>query len=135
MTQASEVMITMMQIFCHMLGDFLVQSDWNNSGKTKHTQSVLMHCLSYSLPFVFLIDRYRFFAIGVVAISHYLIDRYQLVHVIVGLTPEASPILLQRPIPQLWYPAETPYWLVAWFFVIIETVLNVSINGIAFHYL
>ena len=47
-------MFTADQLVAHAVGDYLLQSEWMATEKTKRSLPALVHCLTYVLPFLFL---------------------------------------------------------------------------------
>jgi hypothetical protein len=70
----------MIQLLLHLLGDYILQSHWAATEKTKHWRPAFYHAIFYSLPFLLIGSPSAVLAI---AISHYLIDRYRLVRYVV----------------------------------------------------
>src|SRR6185369_420407 len=85
----------MPQLLAHLIGDFLIQSDWMAQNKTKRSWPCLVHALLYSLCFVPLLwhPHYPFnagrmhgfdlMAWWVIFYSHFLIDRFRLARYVV----------------------------------------------------
>jgi hypothetical protein len=77
-------MITGDQILCHMIGDYVLQSDWAASEKTKRWVPAAVHALTYVVPFWVLVlfqgvpILNQLVALAVIGGTHYLIDRYRL---------------------------------------------------------
>jgi len=76
-------MITATQLLCHLVGDWVLQSDWQARHKTKSTPICLFHCLLYTLPFLFLTREP--WALGAIMATHFLIDRFYLGRYVVWL--------------------------------------------------
>lgn len=64
----------MIPVFCHLLGDYVLQSNFVSVGKAASWYLLLVHCVLYILPFyiAFGLDA-RIYALFV---SHFLIDMY-----------------------------------------------------------
>lgn len=74
-------MITADQIIIHAIGDYILQSDWMASEKTKRWWPALCHAFVYSLGFLVLGVTWR--AWLVIFGTHYSIDRYRLARYVV----------------------------------------------------
>lgn len=61
---------------CHMLGDYVLQSDWMAVNKTSAHVPAALHGLTYTLPFVALTRSPA--RLAVIAGTHMVIDRYRL---------------------------------------------------------
>lgn len=129
-------MITADQALVHMLGDYVLQSDWMATEKTKRHFPALCHALIYSLPF--LVFRPSLTAWLVIFATHFLIDRYRLARYIVwaknylapaGSNPEWSECTGTG------YPPDRPAWLAVWLLIIADNILHVAINGAALRWL
>jgi len=69
-------MVTGDQILCHLIGDYILQSDWMAVKKAKFSIAAAVHVMTYGLPFLFL--RPSFTAWLVIVVSHFVIDRWRL---------------------------------------------------------
>lgn len=74
-------MITADQLVAHLVGDYLIQSDWQATEKTKKSVAAGAHAFCYSLPFLFL--RPSLPAWLVIVVTHFLIDRFRLARYLV----------------------------------------------------
>jgi len=74
--------ITADQIVAHLIGDYVLQSDWMAGEKTKRSVAALAHALVYSLPFVWLASP-SWSAFAVIAGTHFVIDRWRLARYVV----------------------------------------------------
>lgn len=71
----------MEQLLLHLIGDYLTQTDWMATEKTKRSTAVVTHAIVYSLPFLLLGPSTLAF-IAILS-THYLIDRYRLARYVV----------------------------------------------------
>lgn len=69
-------MITADQILAHLVGDYILQSDWMANEKTKRSLAAAVHALTYALPFLFL--RPSLAAFAFIVVTHFVIDRWRL---------------------------------------------------------
>jgi hypothetical protein len=59
-------------IFCHLLGDYVLQIDFISKSKGKNWYHLFVHCVLYCLPFYYL---YRItWQLPVIFITHVIID-------------------------------------------------------------
>lgn len=128
-------MITADQLVAHMVGDYVIQSDWMANEKTKRSVAALVHAVSYALPFLFL--RPSMLALLVVIATHFLIDRFRLARFVVF----AKNFLAPRDAWPSWadcnstgYPAARPPWLAVWLLIIADNAMHILINGLALSY-
>lgn len=121
-------MITADQLVAHAIGDYVVQSDWMATEKTKRWVPALLHGLSYGLVFVwFTTDWWRLL---VIMLTHALIDRYRLARYLCwaknkafGTTPPWSECKATG------YAPDRPAWLAVWLMIIADNICHVLING------
>jgi hypothetical protein len=63
-------------LLCHLVGDYVLQSDWMALEKTKKTIPAIVHAFVYTLPFCVLTQSPG--AIAFILFTHFLIDRWRL---------------------------------------------------------
>lgn len=121
-------MITADQLVCHAVGDYVLQSHWMATEKTKRTLACLAHVATYALPFLFL--RPSLAALAVIVASHFAIDRWRLARFVCwiknGLNGDRA---------TTGYPSDTPPWLSVWLLIIADNIMHVAINGAALRWL
>ena len=61
----------MLQLILHLIGDYLLQSDWMAQNKTKCSKAAAAHAITYSLPFLILEPSVA--AFSVICITHLFI--------------------------------------------------------------
>lgn len=75
----------MEQLILHLIGDYILQSDWMAENKTKRWWPALVHASIYSAPFLLLVffagASYK--AIALILVTHFCIDRYRLARYVV----------------------------------------------------
>lgn len=127
-------MITADQLVCHAIGDYVLQSNWMATEKTKRSTAALAHVVTYGLPFLLL--RPSAAALAVIVGTHFVIDRWRLARFVVWaknyLGPGNRP---WRDCKATGYPPETPPFLAVWLLIIADNVMHVVINGLALRYL
>ena len=132
----------MIQLLLHLWGDYILQSNWMAKGKTIWWFPCLLHVAFYSAGFLVLHPSWQAFA--VIAVTHYLIDRYRLARYVVyakNWVPKKFEFWATGPIcwyPRLTatgYPDETPPWLAFWLLIIADNILHLTINCLALKYL
>jgi hypothetical protein len=156
-------MVTADQILIHAVGDYLLQSDWMASEKTKRHAAAFAHALVYSLPFLLL--RPSFQAWLVIVGTHFVIDRYRLARYVVWAKNFLAPRVEveveyslatvtaggkelydeKNHIRRWWhswadcqatgYHKERPVWLAVWLMIFADNILHVIINGAALRWL
>lgn len=126
-------MITADQLTCHLIGDYLLQSDWMAIEKTKQHFAAGVHALVYSLSFLFL--QPSWLAIVIIITTHFLIDRYRLARYIVWAKNWLGPNKPWKDCNVTGYPSDRPAWLTVWLLIIADNVLHILINGFAIKFL
>lgn len=117
-------------LVAHMVGDYLVQSHWMATEKTKRWWPAIAHAVSYGLPF--LVVTRNPVALGVIVGTHAVIDRYRLARHVIWAKNRLGP---SKSCPS-WnecratgYPPETPPWLAVWLLIIADNTIHVLINS------
>lgn len=156
-------MITADQLVAHAVGDYILQSDWMATEKTKKSVAAAAHALTYTLPFLFLTR--SLLALAVMLVTHFIIDRGRLARYVVWAKNFIAPPRIKREavganladpgavqIGLVWtwytrrnppwkdcaatgYPPQVPPWMAVWLLIIADNVMHVLINGLALRYL
>ena len=128
-------MITADQLVLHAIGDYVTQSDWMASNKTKHWLPAFVHAVFYSVPF-YLFLPCSTSAIAIIFGTHYLIDRYRLARYVVwaknSIDPHSRP--WRECANSFGYPPERPAWMACWLMIAADNIMHVVINGLALYY-
>ena len=127
----------MLQLILHLIGDYLLQSDWMALNKTKCSKAAAAHAITYSLPFLILEPSLA--AFSVICITHFFIDRFRLARYVVY----ARNIILQpKKYRNSWddcretgYHKDVPQWLSIWLLVACDNTIHLLINWAALSYL
>ena len=117
-------------LLCHVIGDYILQSDWMALNKSRRSDVALLHAVLYSLPFLALTCSGR--ALATIAASHFAIDRWRLTRYFIlaknWLSPGAAvPVAACDPVTG--FPRERPPWVTFWLYVIIDNTVHVMINA------
>jgi len=126
----------MIQLICHLVGDYLLQSDWMANNKTKRTWPAIIHVVLYTLPFLVITRSAE--ALAVIAVSHFIMDRFRLARYVCW----AKNYLAPRGYNDPWhrctatgYPTVTPLWLSGWLMIIADNTIHLACNAVAIAYL
>lgn len=117
-------------LLAHAVGDYLIQSHWMASEKTKRWWPALAHAATYGLPFL-LITRDPV-ALAVIVGTHAVIDRYRLARHIVWAKNHLAPAGINPSWSECratGYPPDTPPWLAVWLLIIADNTMHVVINS------
>lgn len=119
-------------ILAHLVGDYLIQSHWMATEKTKSWLPAVVHGTTYTLAYLFVTQ--SILALLVIAATHIVIDRYRLARHVVWAKNQLAPAG-QRP---RWadskatgYPEGTPAWLAVWLMIIADNTIHLLINTAA----
>ena len=134
-------MITADQLLAHAIGDYLLQSHWMATHKTKSTFACLAHVACYSIAFLPLVPSLS--SLLVIAGSHFVIDRWRLARFVVTiknlyfapLSEHLEDKFYSNLDPATGYPKDTPAWLAVWLLIIADNILHVICNGLALNFL
>lgn len=129
-------MITADQVFAHVAGDYILQSHWMATEKTKKSIAALVHVIFYGIPF--LVFRPSFAAMAVIVGTHFVIDRWRLARFVVFAKNRLAPVAEWAT----WsfssgtgYPQDVPAWLSVWLLIIVDNAMHIGINALALRYL
>jgi len=118
------MMFTADQIVAHLVGDYILQSHWMATEKTKKNLAAAVHAITYTLPFLLItLDP---IALLVISVSHFFIDRYRLARFVVWVKNG-----MRGPITATGYSDDLPAWLSVWLLIISDNTLHILINGVA----
>lgn len=123
-------MITADQIVAHLVGDYIIQSDWMANEKAKRSVAAAAHAITYALPFLFLTA--NVWALAFIIGTHFVIDRWRLARYVIWLKNWPWPG--SQPWSQCsgtGYPSERPAWLAVWLMIIADNTLHLICNGVA----
>ncbi len=108
----------MLQLLCHLTGDYLLQTSWMANNKTKSWIAAITHACVYQLPFWFVLHPSPL-ALLVIFGTHAVIDRFRLA--------------------KLWCKATGsdggPDWLSVWLMIITDNTIHLWINYLSLEYL
>jgi hypothetical protein len=121
-------MFTADQIVAHLVGDYLTQSHWMATCKTKRWLPAAIHAAIYTATFVLLTHHVS--TLLVIGGSHYLIDRYRLARFVVWMKNGCS-----GAVTSTGYPEDVPAWLAVWLLIIADNTLHILLNGAALRWL
>jgi hypothetical protein len=122
-------MVSADQLLAHVVGDYLLQSDWMASGKTRHVVPAALHAVVYGFPFLLLRPTRGGF-LTLVA-SHFVIDHWRLARYVcwAGGLLGPPPYRSWKECAQTGFPPEREPWMSAWLLIIADNTLHVLINA------
>lgn len=135
----------MMQLILHGIGDYFLQTDKQALGKKLKGwygfKCCLFHCITYSLPFMF-IGTWQ--AVLAIFFSHFIIDRTNLVAyllamknnvkrtVVKGMTKYRFPYMYN--IDNFGFGLDRPFAISIWLYIICDNILHIICNYLALMY-
>lgn len=126
----------MEQLILHLFGDYVTQSDWMATEKTKSVAPAAAHALVYSLPFGLLTQSIE--ALWVICATHFLIDHLRLARYVVYAKGYLSPRSEWRSwdsCRETGYHHTRPAWLAVWLLIAADNTLHLAINYSALRWL
>ncbi|MFF8784818.1 DUF3307 domain-containing protein [Streptomyces sp. NPDC015125] len=119
-------------LLAHLVGDYLIQSHWMATEKTKRWWPAIAHAVTYGLPFLLITQ--SSVALAVIVATHAVIDRYRLARHVVWVKNLAAP----KEFRHSWaecsgtgYPQDTPPWMAVWLMIIADNTIHLAINAAA----
>ena len=61
-------------LLAHLVGDFIIQTDWMANGKKRKSLICMIHVITYLLPFFFL--QFLWWQLVLIGIQHFIQDRW-----------------------------------------------------------
>ena len=127
-------MVTADQLVAHIVGDFVLQSDWMANNKSAKTLAALAHVACYLLPFLLLTTHPA--SLAVIGGTHFIIDRFRLARYVVWLRnlpwPGSLPWAECRATG--FAPGLPPY-MSSWLLIIVDNAIHIVINAAAIKYI
>lgn len=153
----------MQQLLVHILGDFVLQSDWMALNKSKRSIPCLVHVLIYTACFLLLTTSWK--ALLVIGVTHFLIDRFHtpLKRLLwmknhfgptmqyppfswcnstgyyddspYNTTPYGKEDKINQERMDHWYGKPRHFFVTLWIYIVIDNWLHLTINYLALTYL
>lgn len=125
-----------LSLLAHLVGDYLLQTDWMASEKTSQWLPAILHGIVYTIPF--LIVTQAPLALMVICVTHIIIDRFRLARHFVWFKNQLAPEAF-RPdrsaLKTTGYSADKPVWLSTWLMIIADNTIHLIINTLAIVFL
>jgi hypothetical protein len=123
----------MLELICHLLGDYVFQSHDMARLKTSVPYWCFYHALVYS--FIFLLVTQQPITLLIICLTHFIIDGFRVAVMITKL----KNYFFGSFNSDVWdykngYPDETPIWLTTWLVIILDNTLHITINHFAIRY-
>lgn len=125
------------QVLAHAVGDYVLQSDWMATEKTKKNLAAITHVTLYTLCFLPLTTNPA--TLAVILGSHFVIDRWRLARHVGWVKNFLAP---PGGWPQPWvqcqgtgYGPDKPPFMAVWLMIIVDQIMHLVCNGLALKYL
>lgn len=116
----------MIQLLLHLIGDYITQSHWMATEKTKRLWPAFVHGTLYALPFL-LIASWRAFLI--IWLTHIVIDRFRLAKYVVWAKNFIGPgNVAWKECAATGNMPECPPFLAVWLMIIADNTIHLCIN-------
>jgi hypothetical protein len=124
----------MEQLLLHLLGDYITQTNWMATEKTKEQAAAMVHAIVYSLPFLLLHPSVTAFC--AIWWTHFFIDHYRLArYVVFAKNWSTDRSMRWVDCSTTGYHKDTPPWLAVWLLIIADNTLHLCINYAALRWL
>lgn len=122
-------------VLCHVVGDYILQTDHMAVEKTRRWSNAALHGAAYTVPFVPL----AWFGVSVWALlfiggTHAVIDRYRVARYLVWAKNQVAPARYRyrwADADPSGYPGDRPVWLTTWLTIIADNALHIALNAVA----
>ena len=140
----------MLQLILHGLGDYYFQTDKQALGKKLKGwygfKCCLIHCITYSLPFLFIAS---WQAVMVIFLTHFIIDRTNLIAYIIAYKNNVKKKEFHEStlgnlgwlfpymydISNFGFGKEIPFAITIWLYIICDNIAHIICNYLAIKYL
>jgi hypothetical protein len=124
----------MEQLLAHLVGDYVLQSHWMATNKTKSVFPAAIHAATYTAPFLFLTQ--NILTIFIICFTHFLIDHFRLARYVSYtknfLAPnEITDAMDWEDYKETGYHKDVPPWLSVWLMIITDNTMHLLINYLA----
>lgn len=113
-------------ILAHLVGDYLLQTHWMATEKTKRWWPAIAHGITYTIPYLFVTQSPA--ALLVIGGTHIIIDRYRLARHIVWFKNQFAPKAHRPGHTTTGYTEDTPAWLAVWLMIVSDNAIHLLIN-------
>lgn len=123
-------------VLAHFVGDYLLQSDWMATEKTKRWWPAIAHAATYTACYLMVTRSVP--ALLMIGGTHAVIDRYRLARHVVWAKNFLSPRRTWKPWVECMatgYPGDRPVWLAVWLLIIADNTIHLAINAAAITWL
>jgi len=109
-----------------MVGDYIAQSDWMATRKTREHGPAAAHALAYTACFLPITRNPK--ALVLIGGTHFVIDRYRLARHVVWAKNQVAPADYRTPRTSTGYSDATPPWMSTWLLIIVDNTMHACVN-------
>jgi hypothetical protein len=116
-------------LLAHLVGDYVIQSDWMASEKTRRWWPAVAHAITYGLPFLVITRSVA--ALAVIVGTHAVIDRYRMARHVIWVKNHLAPAgsaRSWRECSATGYPPEKPAWMAVWLMIACDNTLHLVLD-------
>ena len=155
-----KTMFTAAQLVAHLVGDYVIQSDYEAAEKRKRSLPAAVHAVSYAIPFLLLTHAQG--PLAFIVITHFIIDRWGLARYVcwaknfigspwtweqfrsfLGWRPGVPfPLDVWTVYRRPWsecvgtgYPADRPPFLAVWLMILCDNCIHICLNAVALEWI
>lgn len=114
----------------HLVGDYVMQSHWMATEKTKRWIPALAHAATYTLPF--LLITHSLWALAIIGGTHAILDRYRLPKYLIWaknqIGPKTHRPALSEAVANGGFGANVPAGLATAMLIVVDNTLHIAIN-------
>lgn len=120
----------MEQLILHLIGDYILQTDYQALNKKKKSLkgiiACMIHCLTYSLPFLFITTLNN---VWFIFLTHFFIDNTQIIAWFIAFKNA------EKSIENFGFSDQKPFALSVWLYIIIDNTFHLICNYLIIKYL
>lgn len=115
-------------ILAHLVGDYILQTDYMAQEKTRRWTPAILHGITYTLPFLFITQSPV--ALLIICVTHIIIDRFRLAKYLVYLKNQIAPKRFRYKFGESssGYAKTVPDWMGVWLMIVADNTLHLLIN-------
>lgn len=116
-------------LLAHGAGDYVIQTDWMATEKTKRWLPAVLHATTYTAAHIPVTRSWK--ALAVIGVTHAVIDRYRLARHVVWAKNQLAPHSHRKPWEECkatGYDPDRPAWLAVWLMIIADNIIHLTIN-------
>lgn len=114
-------------ILAHLVGDYILQADWEATTKISDSRTAALHAVKYTLPFLVLTrSPWRLAVIGG---THFAIDRWRLAKHVAWAKNQLAPAAYRPGHTATGYRETDPDWMAVWLMILTDNTMHLLINA------